>query len=74
MKNILYFKVTVLLLVIVFWVMTGCMKEETGIKSSSQLQNEIKQEPVSEQPQDKIKQEPASPEPQKNVGIKPFGY
>jgi cytoskeletal protein RodZ len=61
MKKIFYFMVTVLLLAAVFLGVTGCMKEEMGIKSSSQQQNETKQRPD-------------SPEPQKNVGIEPFDH
>jgi hypothetical protein len=59
MKKILCFMVTVFLLATVLLGVTGCMKKETGIKSSSQ-------------PQKERKQKPDSPEPQKNVGIKPF--
>ena len=61
MKKIFYFMVTVLLLAAVFWGLTGCIKAEMGIKSSSQPQNETKQRPD-------------SPEPQKNVGIEPFDH
>ena len=61
MKKIFYFMVTVLLLAAVFLGVTGCMKEEMGIKSSSQPQNETKQGPD-------------SPEPRKNVGIEPFDH
>ena len=61
MKKTFYFTVTVLLLAAVSLGVTGCMKKETGIKSSSQSQKETKQGPDSS-------------EPQKNVGIKPFDH
>ncbi len=59
MKKIFYFLVAVFLLATVLLGGTGCIKKETGIKSSSQ-------------PQHERKQRPDSSEPQKNVGIKPF--
>ena len=61
MKKIFYFMVTVFLLAAIFLGVTGCMKKEMGIKSSSQ-------------PQKETKQRPDSPEQQKNVGIEPFDH
>jgi len=59
MEKNYYFKIILFLAAAVFVLVTGCAKKETVIQSSSQPQNEMKQEAVAPPKQEEVKTSPA---------------
>lgn len=60
MEKKYYYKIIVFLAAAVFVLVTGCATKETVIESSSQLQNEMKQEAVAPAKQKEVKTSPAA--------------